>query len=229
MSDTAFQAPPRANTGTTPDVIHHQLRDDILRGVIEAGAPLRQIEIAQRFGSSRVPVREALRQLEAEGLVTFHPMRGASVTVLRPEDVLEMFDIRIGLECRALYLSVPNMTSDDFRRAEEILAEPYEDSDASQLDNQNWRFHSALYLPAHRPRLYAMIEANHFNAARFLRLRIATAHGKEQPLSEHAEILAACRAGNRENAVSLLWNHIDSARKALATEIHRNSLRSMSR
>src|SRR5436190_3117736 len=106
-----------------PDLVRDGLRESILAGVFEAGHQLRQDEVAEQFGTSRIPVREALRQLESEGLVTFHPNRGAVVKGLSLEDVLEMLDIRIGLECRALKLAIPNMAVEDHEAAQQILDE----------------------------------------------------------------------------------------------------------
>src|SRR6266480_5545786 len=85
---------PKPSKSSAPDVVRDGLRKAIFDGDLVAGTQLRQDEIASRFGTSRIPVREALRQLESEGLVIFHPNRGAVVKGLSLEDVLEMLDIR---------------------------------------------------------------------------------------------------------------------------------------
>src|SRR5436190_15995488 len=108
---------------SAPDLVRSELRRAIVDGEFESGSQLKQDELAERFGVSRIPVREALKQLAAEGLVTFHPNRGAVVSSLSLDDVLEMLEIRIALECRALRLAIPNMIDEDFDEATQILAD----------------------------------------------------------------------------------------------------------
>src|SRR3954469_589073 len=113
--------PAQPSKSSAPDLVRDGLRKAIFAGDLVAGTQLRQDELASRFGTSRIPVREALRQLESEGLVTLHPNRGAAVSSVSLEDVLELLEIRIGLECRALKLAIPNMVAADFDLAAEIL------------------------------------------------------------------------------------------------------------
>ena len=94
-----------------------KLREKIIRGEIREGEQLRQDAIAAEFQVSRIPVREALRQLEAEGLIIIVPHRGAVVSALSPEDVEELFHIRAVLECEVLKLSIPRLTENCRRRA----------------------------------------------------------------------------------------------------------------
>src|SRR5580704_14671862 len=166
---------------SAPDLIRDQLRQAIFAGKFQPGDPLRQEELADRFGTSRIPVREALRQLEAEGLVALHPNRGAVVAALSLQEVLEMLDIRIALECRALYLGVPNMIDSDFEAAAKILKSYDREPRPQRWGEMNWRFHETLYLPCNRPKLLAMIEANFGHVNRFVRTQISMASGKEKP------------------------------------------------
>src|SRR5688572_6464585 len=100
----------------TPDLIADSLRDEILRGVIEPGAPLRQEELAERFQVSRIPVRDALLRLESQGLVHVYPNRGAFVISLSADEVREIYDMRILLEGDLIERAVPRMTAEDWRR-----------------------------------------------------------------------------------------------------------------
>lgn len=195
------------------------LRAEIMSGAIAPGARLRQDELATRFGTSRIPVREALRQLEAEALVIHDTHRGARVAPLTLDETLERMEIRMALECAALKLAVPNMSELDFEHIEDILAEYDLAEDAGQWTACNWRFHTALCAPCGRPTLLALIQANFANADRFLRLRLSQATGKERPQIEHREILAACRAGDAARAAALLEAHIAKSRKSLAASM----------
>src|SRR5262250_2703147 len=104
-------------TSMTVDAI----RERILRGRYPEGEPLRQDAIGSELGVSRIPVREALRQLEAEGLVTFSPHRGAVVTALSLDEIDELFELRADIECDLLRRAIPRMTNEQFDRAIEVL------------------------------------------------------------------------------------------------------------
>src|ERR1700739_2717322 len=95
---------------STPGLFADAIRLAILRGQLAPGQVLKQEELAKQFGLSRAPVREALRQLEAEGLVISYPHRGTVVAELSPEEIEEVFFIRITLETTVLQLAVPRMT-----------------------------------------------------------------------------------------------------------------------
>lgn len=198
------------------------LRADILSGAIAPGMRLRQDELATRFGTSRIPVREALLQLEAEALVIHDAHRGARVAPLTLDETLERMEIRMGLECLALKLAVPHMSELDFEHLESILAEYDQAEVPAQWTACNWAFHTALYAPCGRPTLLALIQANFTNADRFLRLRLSQATGKERPQVEHREMLAACRAGDAARAATLLEEHIARSRKSLAASMRLN-------
>ncbi|TXN00408.1 GntR family transcriptional regulator [Methylobacterium sp. WL64] len=196
-------------------MVREGLRRAILAGDYASGGQLRQDELAERFGTSRIPVREALRQLEAEGLVTIEVNKGATVTALSLSEVLELLDIRIALECRALQLAIPNMIDADFEAAETILQDYARSGDPTQWGESNWAFHSVLYAPCGREKLLGMIEANYGQVGRFTRLNVSRAAGKERPLREHWELLNHCRSGAVAKATVLLEEHITYSQKAL--------------
>src|SRR3982751_6667727 len=98
------------------------LRERILRGDYPDGEPLRQDALAVELGVSRIPVREALRQLEAEGLVTFNPHRGAVVSSLSLDEIAELFELRAEIECDLLRRAIPKMTKEQLDRAGEVLS-----------------------------------------------------------------------------------------------------------
>src|SRR5438046_9746227 len=103
---------------TTPDLIAESLRDEILRGEIPPGQPLRQEELAERFGVSRLPVRDALLRLEAQGLVHVYPNRGAFVISLTSNEVREVYEMMILLEGYILDRAVQRLTGADWRRSD---------------------------------------------------------------------------------------------------------------
>ncbi|WP_426438081.1 GntR family transcriptional regulator [Bradyrhizobium genosp. P] len=210
--------------GSTPDAVREALRRAISAGELAPGFQLRQDELAERFGTSRIPVREALRQLEAEGFVTFQPNRGAIVSDLSIDEVVELLEIRIALECHALRLAIPAMGEIDLDEATKILRSYDEEPEPEKWGAFNWRFHKTLYAPCNRPRLLAMIEANYGHVGRFTRTLVSRATGKEHPQREHYRLLELCRDGEVKKAVRLLREHIVQTQKTLMSA-QRHALR----
>jgi DNA-binding GntR family transcriptional regulator len=204
-----------AQRRSAPELVRDGLRESILNGALLDGTQLRQDQLAEQFGTSRIPVREALRQLEAEGLVTIAPNRGAVVASVSLDDVLEMLDIRIALECYALRLAIPEMAEEDLDAAENILEGYSVEPNPEGWGAMNWQFHWAIYAPCQRPRLLGMIEANYGHVNRFVRAQVSLAAGKERPRKEHELLLALCREGDVEQATSLLATHIEQTKKSV--------------
>jgi DNA-binding GntR family transcriptional regulator len=200
-----------------PSLIANVLRSAIVNGVLKPGEPLRQDDLAAHFKVSHIPVREALRQLEIEGLAISQRNRGVVVTTLSPKEVEEIFEIRSLLEAEALRLAIPNYTSVILQRAAQILDEIDQEQDISQWGELNSAFHTTLYTPADRPRLLSMIATLHRNGDRYVRMKLSVLKCKDRAQQEHRQILAACQDGNVELAVTLLNQHIVSAGRELVT------------
>ncbi len=190
------------------DAIATALRSAILSGEIAAGQPLRQASIADRFGVSHIPVREALRHLAAQGLVTIRPNRGATVGCLSAGEAKELLEIRGVLEIQAVRWAIPRADATIFDRAEEALDESERTENAARWMDINWRFHSALYERAERPRLLAMIESLKAQIDRFLRVLITCSDYRKQAQTEHRAILAAYKVRNAAAVSELLGQHM---------------------
>ena len=209
-------------TGMTLD----SLRERILRGDFPDGEPLRQDAIADELGVSRIPVREALRQLEAEGLVTFNPHRGAVVTTLSLQEITELFEVRADIESDLLRRSVPMMTPEDIRRATEIL-DAYEAAlragEVSAWGELNWQFHATLYAPSNRQFTLGIVAKLHQHSDRYLRMQLKLTHGETRARREHRAILVACRKRDASKAAPLMRDHILGAGRSLLSflEAHR--------
>lgn len=204
---------PRFRTAT--EFIEAALRDAILSGALPGGAPLRQEDIAAAFGVSRMPVREALRQLEARALVEFHPHRGAVVTVISASDMADLSAIRTALEPAALRASLPNLTPADLDLAAELVAEMDTETDAGRMGELNRRFHMTLYARCGLPRLLALVEQHLAAVDRTLRFQFAALDYAEPSQDEHHALLAACRAGDADTACRLVTEHVERARATL--------------
>ncbi|QFU15005.1 GntR family transcriptional regulator [Microvirga thermotolerans] len=203
---------------TISSAVAEELRRRIVDGEFRAGFQLRQDALATEFGVSRIPVREALMQLEAEGLVKIHPHRGAIVSELSTEEVEELFALRALLEPRLLKASARRLTEEDYGRLEGILQEYSAELRAkhvSRWGELNTEFHRLLYRHAGQPRTLAIVLNLLQECDRHTRLQLSLTGGMERAEVEHAELLRLCREGRIAAAGALLKTHIENAGKSL--------------
>ncbi len=199
------------------------LRERILRGDYPDGEPLRQDALADELGVSRIPVREALRQLEAEGLVTFSPHRGAVVSSLSLDEIDELFELRADIESDLLRRAIPRMSDEQFDRATEVL-DAFEDAlaagEASRWGPLNWHFHAALYAPAKRNFTMGVLQKLHQHSDRYFRMQVLLARGGATASQEHRAIAAAVRKRDVASATQLMRAHILGAGQSLVGLLH---------
>jgi DNA-binding GntR family transcriptional regulator len=215
MAITLTGVPDLGAVPTASDVILKHLRNAIVTGALDEGAPIRQDEVAALFKVSKIPVREALKQLEAEGFVTFQRNRGANVASLTEPEIAEIFEVRAILESNAIRFSVPKMTDADLELASMHCRAFDEETDVSRWADLNWAFHSSLYKAADRPYLLQMIRTVNDRVERYLRVQLTVSGGHELAASEHAEILTACRNRDADKASKLVLDHILGASRSL--------------
>lgn len=203
-----------------PDMIADDLRSRILRGDFPEGHQLRQATLASEYEISRMPVREALKRLEAEGLVVFTPHKGAEVTSLAPEDIQEVLHLRKLLEPDILRDAIPKMTDADIEDAKKNahsfdLALHGDDTNIGELGRYNWALHAALYRPSGRERTMQFLKTLHYQAERYTRLHVILARGKKRASQEHRKLIDYCRKREAKAACTLLSQHIESAEQEL--------------
>lgn len=204
---------------TTTTWLLNNLRSDILSGRLSEGTSLRQEEIASSYGISRMPVREALLALAAEGWIIHERNKGAFVAPLDPNEVEEIFDIRGALEALALRKSLPKLTNEQKRAATRAL-DQLEAADSASVATAHRAFHLALYAAA-GDRLLKLVRHYLDAAERYLVIEDALLPVEDDNRDEHKMLLAAAVANDVEGAVELIKPHVESAGKDLA-----NALRS---
>lgn len=196
-----------------------KLRDKIILGELQEGEQLRQDVIAAEFQVSRIPVREAFRELLAEGLLCITPNRGAVVSVLEPAEIEELFQIRAVLEGEVLRHSIPRLTAEDLAAAAAIegrYAHELQNSDTvSAWGRLNAQFHTALYAGAVLPQFKSVLRTINNNGERYTRMHLFLTSGRERAIVEHRQLLDLSRAGKVDEACALLDRHIRSAGAAL--------------
>lgn len=207
----------------TPEMITQALRTAILQGRYRGGEPLRQDHIAAELGTSKIPVREALVQLRAEGLITFAPNRGAVVSKLSADEVDEITTMRIALETQALARAIPNLRPADLIRAQGVLEIIDSEDDQTRWSELNWEFHATLYQAAGMPRLLGTIEVLHNNVARYLVIYLNSLEAQPASQKEHWGILESVKRQKTAESVDRLRRHLGRAADRLAAFLNEPS------
>jgi DNA-binding GntR family transcriptional regulator len=217
---------PIATAGVTKGLAHRtlaaataeELRRRILTGSFPAGYQLRQDALASEFGISRIPIREALLQLEAEGLIKIIPHRGAVVSELSIAEIEELFDLRALLEPWLLRASAPRLTAGDFGLLEAILDEYSHElrtNNVIRWGELNTKFHVMLYQHSNRPRTLTFVTALLQASDRHTRLQLTYTDGMQRAEEEHAQLVKLCAAKQFEAASKLLKGHILNVKSSL--------------
>lgn len=189
--------------------ISRTLADRIISGAIEAGAKLRQDHVAEEFGASHVPVREAFRRLEAQGLVVSEPRRGVRVADFSMNEVREVAEMRAALEALALRNAAPHLTKAILDQAEEANRAGDRARDVQAWEEANRTFHRIILTPCGMPRLLSAIDDLHAASARFL-FSGWRAEWEAPTDRDHRAILDALRAGQSDLAASVLARHVQT-------------------
>ena len=201
-----------ARASSAADAIAAALREEIQRGALVPDRPIRQEEVAARFGVSRIPVREALGRLEAEGLVVVRPNRGALVAALGAEELREAYELRALVEGDLLARAVPRLTATHLARAEALHAALGVAEDPDAQGDLNREFHQALLDAADdRPRQRGLAEQLRGVVERYEALQRALLRETSAFQEDHRRILDACRRGDPAGARDALEEHLRHA------------------
>lgn len=204
--------PEGQSTAAAQEHVYRHLREEILSGRLPGGARLKQEELAKRFNMSRMPVRDALYRLHAEGLVRLDPNRSVIVTQLAPAEVLELFEIRAVLEGFALRLAMANFTEEARLEIEDLLHR----LDRSITEHEVWirrhdEFHEYLNGWSHRPRLLSEIRQLRAAVQPYFRMFLRARGHPEVGVAEHRVIVDAIKRGDAKTAESTMRRHVLSA------------------
>ncbi|MEV0697517.1 GntR family transcriptional regulator [Saccharopolyspora sp. NPDC050389] len=216
-----MQRPP-----TTQEFVLGELRKAIVSGELAPGQPIRQDTIAQRLGVSRVPLREALKTLEAEGQVIYQPHRGYSVAELSLGDLLEVYRMRELLESEAATVATERLTDADLARITDAQLDVEKAADSSDLVAMiaaNRRFHFALLEPAGMPRLLRVVRTLWDATDAYRAVYYNSSTNRERVRHEHDSIVAAVADRRAGELVRLLDEHrrhaVDALRATIASEV----------
>lgn len=225
------QPPPRREPGRDTDDdpedgrlmserIAGEIRSAVLSGEMRPGMRIRQELLAAHFGASRIPVREALKQLENEGLVVMAPNRGAWIADVNSDESVEIYKIREAVEPLAIGESVPNLTDEDIDTLDAIVRELEQVPTLEEYIQLDREFHLRTYAGARMPQLLAMVERFWNSTQHFRRLFVKEAYAKDGfPFSDpqHLLLMDAIRARDVDAAQILVRLHIRRTRLVIET------------
>lgn len=201
-----------------PEMIVSDLRQRILSGELAEGEAIRQELLAKEYDVSRMPVREALKRLSAEGLVQWENNRGGTVIKHSLHEIGEIFDLRILIEVDLFRRAIPNMTDTHFATCERLLAEmegSYEADDVSNWGKFNHEYHMALYAAADRSMSMELLERISLHSDRYVRIHLSVMEQRKPARDEHRKLLALARDGNVDGGAALLSQHIERTKMEL--------------
>ncbi|MEB2610352.1 GntR family transcriptional regulator [Burkholderia cenocepacia] len=201
-----------AKLDSTADAVAASLRDMIINGELAGGERLVERDLAERFGISRIPMREAIQRLEREGLLDIFRNRGAIVRMLSVSDVQEIYDLRVLLEGDAIYRSVKQLDDETLARAELVHRLLGDATVPRRQGELNREFHALLYSCCGNARQLKSIAELRGQVERYERLQATLLADTPSFQVEHDDILQACLERNARGARAMTVAHLDSAR-----------------
>jgi DNA-binding GntR family transcriptional regulator len=219
MTDTGDDGVPAASL--LSERVTNEIRNLILEGELQPGDRIGQEALAERFGTSRIPVREALRQLENEGLVILVPNSGGWVAKLDLKECLEIYKIRERIEPLALSESIPHMTAEEIAALEAAALRIEQTADADEFLRLDREFHLSSYRAAGMSRLYSLVESYWNSSQHYRRAFVGLIWPQNNWIIfyEHRLLVEAIKRRDTEDASRILHGHIRRTR--LELERHR--------
>lgn len=214
-SELNLKARDLGQTASTSDVIYDALRDAIIRGELGEGETIRQESVAKLFNVSRIPVREALKRLEAQGLVDSVRYKGVVVSSISVSEIEEIFEFRVLVESRLIAYAVEAMTEESLELATSYCEAFAQETKPEKWGDLNRLFHSALYRDSGRPYYLEVIQGTNDRVERYIRAQLDLTEGMERARRDHEAILEACQKRDSQKAADLTAAHIHNAGQAL--------------
>ncbi|MDG4823143.1 GntR family transcriptional regulator [Asanoa sp. WMMD1127] len=202
---------PAPQRRTAHELVRDTLRRAIFSGLLTGGTHLGQAEIATQLAVSTTPVREALRDLAADGLIRIDPHRGAVVHDLDPDDLREIHEIRAALEPLVIRRAARHITADELAAAGDLLDRMDQETDPAAWLELNWAFHALLGRASRSPRLFSLVTSTQGSTARYV----------GESMKAHPERLAEATAEHRAVVDALAGRDADTAAKLVAAHLQR--------
>ena len=207
------------------DVVFNTLRKAILRGELKPGERLMEIQLANKLGVSRTPIREAIRKLELEGLVLMIPRKGAEVAQITEKNMQDVLEVRKALEELSVQLACERITPEqveEMKMAAEDFRKVLKSGDVTKIAEADVKFHDIIFAATNNQRLITLLNNLREQMYRF---RVEYLKQKEcypQLLEEHDKLIALISGGNVEEACDIMGRHIDNQASTVSDVIRRD-------
>ena len=195
------------------DVVFNTLQQAILRGELKPGERLMEIQLANKLGVSRTPIREAIRKLELEGLVLMIPRKGAEVADITEKSLRDVLEVRKALEELAVQLTCDKITKEQIRELEqaaEQFKKTLKSNDITEIAEADVRFHDIIYLATDNQKLILLLNNLREQMYRYRIEYLKRADKYSQLLAEHEEIIRRIEKKQKKEAAEIVCKHIDN-------------------
>ena len=209
------------------DVVFNTLRKAILRGELKPGERLMEIQLVNKLGVSRTPIREAIRKLELEGLVLMIPRKGAEVAQITEKNMQDVLEVRKALEELSVQLACERITPEqveEMKMAAEDFRKVLKSGDVTKIAEADVKFHDIIFAATNNQRLITLLNNLREQMYRF---RVEYLKQKEcypQLLEEHDKLIALISGGEVEEACELMGCHIDNQASTVSDVIRRDQV-----
>ena len=200
------------------DVVFNTLRQAILRGELKPGERLMEIQLANKLGVSRTPIREAIRKLELEGLVLMIPRKGAEVAEITEKSLRDVLEVRRALEELAVELVCEKITEEqiqDLKDAAEEFKESLESGDITRIAEADVKFHDVIYMATDNQKLIQLLNNLREQMYRYRVEYLKDIAVRRTLAEEHRSICQALKAKDEKKALDYIRVHIDNQQKAI--------------
>ena len=204
------------------DVVFNTLRQAILRGELKPGERLMEIQLANKLGVSRTPIREAIRKLELEGLVLMIPRKGAEVAEITEKSLRDVLEVRRALEELSVQIACDKIAPEQIEELRVAAAEfegTLKDGDVTKIAEADVRFHDIIYLATDNQKLIQLLNNLREQMYRFRVEYLKRKDFHPQLIAEHEEIIETIRQKKKEAAVHVMCQHIDNQVEAVIDTI----------
>ena len=204
------------------DVVFNTLRQAILRGELKPGERLMEIQLANKLGVSRPPIREAIRKLELEGLVLMIPRKGAEVAEITEKSLRDVLEVRRALEELAVELVCEKITEEqiqDLKDAAEEFKESLESGDITRIAEADVKFHDVIYMATDNQKLIQLLNNLREQMYRYRVEYLKRSDFHQQLIDEHEEIIETIENGQKDRAVQVVCQHVDNQVEAVMDTI----------
>ncbi|WP_419903548.1 GntR family transcriptional regulator [Kiloniella sp.] len=207
---------------STPVFVANVLREAIISGTLPPHSLVRQDTAADSMGVSKIPVREALRTLEGENLISFERNRGARVLPGSITEMMEIFELRKVIEPHLLTLSIPNLSDLDLQQAQSLVEQETKSTNQQELGELNRKFHEAILSGARETIGYRFQTILFTSSERYLRLSLKEPQSQTRSNSEHQQLIAACVGRDMDGARAILVKHLESAQAVIHEKLQQD-------